>query len=58
MYKAVARALSLVGYCQLLAEMAGKKYRGETGRWRVVIALESIKYVLLSSSFPDRWEKG
>lgn len=43
LYKAVARLLSVVSYAQLLLEMAGKKYRGEAGRWRVVIGLESLK---------------
>lgn len=43
LYKAVARLLSVVSYSQLLLEMAGKKYKGEAGRWRVVIGLESLK---------------
>lgn len=46
LYKAVARLLSVVSYAQLLLEMAGKKYKGEAGRWRVVIGLESLKAVL------------
>jgi hypothetical protein len=28
---------------QLLVEMAAKKYKGEKGRWRAVIGLETIK---------------
>lgn len=45
LYRTVARLLSIIGYCQLLFEMAGKKFRGEQGRWRMVIGLESIKSV-------------
>ena len=47
LYKAVARLLSVVSYAQLLLEMAGKKYKGEAGRWRVLIGLESLKCVAL-----------
>lgn len=43
LYKGVARALSVIAYAQLLLEMAGKKYKGERGRWRVVIGLETVK---------------
>lgn len=43
LYKATARLLSVISYAQLLIEMAGKKYKGEQGRWNAVIALESIK---------------
>lgn len=43
LYKTVARLLSVLGYVQLVCEMAGKKYKGEKGRWRVVIGLESLK---------------
>jgi peroxin-16 len=43
LYKATARLLSVISYAQLLVEMAGKKYKGEQGRWSAVIALESIK---------------
>jgi len=46
LYKTVARLLSVIGYVQLVCEMAGKKYRGERGRWRVVIGLESVKAIL------------
>lgn len=50
LYKATARLLSIISYAQLLVEMAGKKYKGEQGRWSAVIALESIKWVLLELS--------
>lgn len=43
LYKATARLLSVISYAQLLIEMAGRKYKGEQGRWNAVIALESIK---------------
>ena len=43
LYKTVARLLSIISYSQLLLEMAAKKYKGEKGRWRIVIGLESVK---------------
>lgn len=43
LYKTAARLLSIVIYMQLLVEMAAKKYKGENGRWRAVIGLESMK---------------
>lgn len=43
LYKAIARLLSVLSYTQLMLEMAARKYRGEKGRWRVVLGLESLK---------------
>ena len=45
-YTSVARLLSVLAYSQLLLEMGARKYLGEKGRWRIVMAIESLKSVL------------
>ncbi|WVQ74803.1 hypothetical protein IAR50_004409 [Cryptococcus sp. DSM 104548] len=46
LYRRVSRALTTVGYLQLLVEMVARKKLGERRRWKVVLALEAFKTLL------------
>jgi peroxin-16 len=41
-YRKASRALSVLGYVELLVEMLARK-RGDRARWRVIVSIEGIK---------------
>ena len=51
MYKWAARMLEIVRFVQLVVEMGLRRKFGHTGRWRGVIVIETIKYVVVGISY-------
>ncbi|WVF72701.1 hypothetical protein IAT40_007519 [Kwoniella sp. CBS 6097] len=45
-YKRASRALTTIGYLELVAEMLAKRKGGDRVRWRVVLVIEAIKTFL------------
>ncbi|ODN78927.1 hypothetical protein L202_04450 [Cryptococcus amylolentus CBS 6039] len=46
LYRRASRALTTVGYLELLVEMVARKKSGERRRWKVVLGLEALKTFL------------
>ncbi|GJJ08803.1 hypothetical protein Clacol_003022 [Clathrus columnatus] len=46
LYKWIARALEVIKFTELLLEMNLRRKLGEKGRWRSIIALETVKAIL------------
>ena len=46
MYKRASRALSTLTYLELLMEMLARRKGNDRIRWRVILVIEAIKYVL------------
>jgi peroxin-16 len=49
-YRRASRTLASIGYVELLVEMVARK-RGERVRWRILLVIESFKWVHLTSFF-------
>ena len=48
-YRRASRSLVTIGYVELLVEMVARK-RSDRSRWRIVLLIESVKWVVMAVS--------